>query len=450
VEEIRLLIVDDVEDNRLVLKAICRRLKGFKLYEAVDGLDAVALCDKIHPHIILMDIMMPRLDGFQASKLIKERYPETVIMAVTAVIDPKMEEKMASIGVAAYIRKPINKELFRLKLQSYAGALTSIGREQAIMVNPQALNPFSDELRNFKILFTIYNVDAIMDLGMWLLVRFECAHAVVCSNIDMIIELLYGLLNQEIKNGVILEITIEESFDELFIYVPLPKQFPLDAISEHLILVLGDKCIINDKMVAFRISLNSVETEQKKCTLPEKNSGPSRTLEMMEQQVLRDSLVNKITAREYIESIDNDDLLEIKDLKMAEVQWSSCLLLLESEGKEEDFIRFSEVILGVYVSVISTLYEFSGLSYAVVSLANIINTNASLLASDAEKRAKVVMLLDGFKNDISSWIEHVFEFQDAQDIHYLDASFFSSCMLIESIITEKEVDLGSDGEIEFF
>ncbi|MDD2828085.1 MAG: response regulator [Sulfuricurvum sp.] len=448
-EEIRLLIVDDVEDNRLVLKAICRRLKGFKIYEAVDGLDAVDLCDKIQPHIILMDIMMPRLDGFQASKLIKERYPETVIMAVTAVIDPKMEEKMASIGVAAYIRKPIDKELFRLKLQSYAGALTRSGIEQVITVHPQTLNPFSDELRNFKILFTIYNVDAIMDFGMWLLVRFECAHAIACSNIDMIIELLYGLLNQEIRNGVILDITIEESFDELFIYAPLPKQIPLDAISEHLILVLGDKCIINDKMVAFRISLNGVETEQKKCTLPEE-SGASRTLEMMEQQVLRDSLVNKITAREYIDSIDNDDLLEIHDLKMAEVQWSSCMMLLESDGKEEDFIRFADVILGVYVSVISSLYEFSGLSYAIVSLANLIKTNATLLTTDSEKRGKVVSLLDGFKNDITSWIEHVFEHQDAQDIHYLDASFFSSCMLIESIITEKEVDLGSDGEIEFF
>ena len=127
-EKIKLLIVDDVEDNRLVLRAICRKLSEFEIYEAVDGHDAVEQCDALRPHIILMDVMMPRLDGFQASKIIKERYPKTIIMAVTAVIDPKMEENMAAIGVAAYIRKPIDKELIRLKLQSYAGVISLGGR----------------------------------------------------------------------------------------------------------------------------------------------------------------------------------------------------------------------------------------------------------------------------------------------------------------------------------
>lgn len=54
------------------------------------------------------------------------------------------------------------------------------------------------------------------------------------------------------------------------------------------------------------------------------------------------------------------------------------------------------------------------------------------------------------KNDLSNWIEHVFEVQDTHDIHYLDGSFFSSCMQIDSIITGIEVDLGDEGEIEFF
>jgi CheY-like chemotaxis protein len=465
-DKIKLLIVDDVEDNRLVLKAICRKLDGFEIYEAVDGRDAVEQCDSLHPHIILMDVMMPRLDGFQASKIIKERHPQTVIMAVTAVIDPKMEENMAAIGVAAYIRKPIDKELIRLKLQSYAGALAIEGREKKMIANTVAINPFSDDIRNFKTIFEIHSIDAIMDFGMWLLVRFECAHANACVDIDRVIELLYELLHQEIKSGATMTITIEESFDELFIHTPLPKHVQRDATIDHLIHSLGNGCIINENMAAFRLGLNFEQRANKAevvvksvCNLPTKTevsiaqnskSSETRSIGGMEHQVLRESFKIKTTAVEYVASIDADAFGEVRDLRDIDEQWTAWIGTLRGTPREEDFITFAEEILSPYATAISVLYEFSGLSYAMVSLSTLIKSNAAVLVHDDDKRSNAVTFLEGFKNDISSWIEHVFELQDAQDIHYLDGSFFSSCMTIESIITEVDVDLGDEGEIEFF
>ncbi|MDD5277978.1 MAG: response regulator, partial [Methylovulum sp.] len=76
--DLKLLIVDDVEDNRLILKAICRKMDGFEIREACDGIEAIESVEEWHPHIILMDVMMPRFDGFEASKIIKARYAETV------------------------------------------------------------------------------------------------------------------------------------------------------------------------------------------------------------------------------------------------------------------------------------------------------------------------------------------------------------------------------------
>jgi CheY-like chemotaxis protein len=468
-DKIKLLIVDDVEDNRLVLRAICRKLEGFEIYEAVDGRDAVDQCETLRPHIILMDVMMPRLDGFQASKLIKERYPDTIIMAVTAVIDPKMEENMASIGVAAYIRKPIDKELIRLKLQSYAGALSIEGREKKLIANVVAINPFSDEIRNFKTIFDIHSIEAIMDFGMWLLVRFECAHAKACTNIDRVIELLYELLNQEIKSGATMTITIEESFDELFIHTPLPKHVQRDVKIEHLIRSLGDAClIIHENMAAFRLQLSgdirdtspiSIAVQpsnlpsETKISIPEikqSQENEVRAIGAIEHQVLRESFVHKVTAKEYVASIDSDAFGEVSDLREAQAEWTSWMQTLEHEGSEESFSRFANDTLGAYSNAISALYEFSGLAYAMISLSNLIKSNAAVLAHDQEKRAQVILFLEGFKNDIASWIDHVFVLQDAQDIHYLDGSFFSSCMIIESVITGVDVDIGDEGEIEFF
>lgn len=457
--KIKLLIVDDVEDNRLVLRAICRKLKGFEIYEAVDGHDAVDKCEALRPHIILMDVMMPRLDGFQASKIIKERYPKTIIMAVTAVIDPKMEENMAAIGVAAYIRKPIDKELIRLKLQSYAGALSLGATERAKSGNTVALNPFETDVRSFKTIFEIHSIDTIMDFGMWLLMRFECARLKACSNIDRIIELLYELLHHEVKSGVTINITIEESFDEIFIHAPLQKPVKHDSTIDHLIRGLGDSCLIREKMAAFRIPLFIAEEndtlpvhckKEESIHVPEHMLKESRSLGEAERRVLRESFIQKVTAAEYVKTLDADAYGEIHDLREAEMEWTSWLHTLSLGGSEEDFHHFSNEVLGVYTSAISALYEFSGLSYAIVSLSTLLKAHAELLSLDEVKRTQVVVYLEGLKEDLSSWIHHIFELQDAQDIHYLDASFFSSCMQIESIVTETEVDLGDDNEMEFF
>jgi hypothetical protein len=166
--------------------------------------------------------------------------------------------------------------------------------------------------------------------------------------------------------------------------------------------------------------------------------------------VLRESFEIKTTAVEYVASIDADAFGEVRDLRDIDEQWTTWIGTLRGAPREEDFITFAEEILSPYATAISVLYEFSGLSYAMVSLSTLIKSNAAVLVHDDDKRSNAVTFLEGFKNDISSWIEHVFELQDAQDIHYLDGSFFSSCMTIESIITGVDVDLGDEGEIEFF
>ena len=172
-KNIRLLIVDDVEDNRLVLNAICRKMEGFEIREAVDGVDAIAVCDTWRPDIVLMDVMMPKLDGFEASKVIKNRYPETIIIVVTAVINPQIEANLASIGVAAYLHKPIDKELIRYKLQNFAAFLRSKEGVHAKLSTKEALNPFSSDVRHFKTIFDISDAEGMMDFGVWVLSRCE-------------------------------------------------------------------------------------------------------------------------------------------------------------------------------------------------------------------------------------------------------------------------------------
>ena len=62
----------------------------------------------------------------------------------------------------------------------------------------------------------------------------------------------------------------------------------------------------------------------------------------------------------------------------------------------------------------------------------------------------LIMLLEHLGSDLNTWKGHIFLLQDTADIHYLDSSFFSSCMQIEGIISNKDLGVDDDNEIEFF
>lgn len=68
----QVLIVDDKDNNRLTLNLLLEEVEDIEVFEAEDGQVAVEMCVKNHFDLIFMDIMMPNLDGFEATKFIKQ------------------------------------------------------------------------------------------------------------------------------------------------------------------------------------------------------------------------------------------------------------------------------------------------------------------------------------------------------------------------------------------
>ena len=102
------LIVEDNEDNRLIYSMVLEHA-GFKVLQAVTGLDGVEQARRSRPDIILMDVALPLLDGWEATRRIK-RDPETKripIIALTAHALTTDREKAVEAGCDAYLAKPI-------------------------------------------------------------------------------------------------------------------------------------------------------------------------------------------------------------------------------------------------------------------------------------------------------------------------------------------------------
>lgn len=462
--KLRLLIVDDSEDNRLVLKTICKKLEGFEIKDAVDGIDAVAMAESWQPHIILMDIMMPQLDGFEASRIIKAKHPEIVIIAVTAVSDSRVQENMKTIGVEIYLHKPVDRELIRYKLESIGSAIRS---KLGTMKNPspkKAHNPFNSDIRSFKTFFEITDTEAMMDFGMWLFDQYNGKASIASNKFDTVLNLFYKLMSQGNKNSQGMNIIIEESYEEFYIMIKFDSKLNLESkILENLNL-LGTECILQEDVVYVKLSKPTEITKKelpkqqqelfvmlKEIELPQiaqKEQEELRLLQEEKKQLLHQTFVHKTSAVNYVDEIGGNVIDEILDLSSVDEEWFTQLEIIEKTSSEESILYFTDTVLRIYVKAINNLFEFTALAYALSSLAVFIKESASKLSQDTAQLHLLVMFLEHLGTDLSSWREHVFILQDTENIHYLDSSFFSSCIQIEEVINNKHSYV--DDDIEFF
>ena len=109
-----ILIVDDIDSNRLFFEFVLMD-NGASVLTADNGKVALDMVkDNISIDLIFMDLNMPVMDGYEATRLIKRIRPEIPIIAQTAYAMDEHENKAYSVGFDAFIRKPINnKELIK-------------------------------------------------------------------------------------------------------------------------------------------------------------------------------------------------------------------------------------------------------------------------------------------------------------------------------------------------
>ncbi len=128
----KILIVEDNQDSReLVIKIL--KNKGYQMIEAIDGEEAIQKAISEKPNLILMDISIPKLDGYEVTKRLKsiEEFKDIPIVALTAHAMKGDREKFISAGFEGYISKPINIHELPKQIRDYLrGKWESILDEQ--------------------------------------------------------------------------------------------------------------------------------------------------------------------------------------------------------------------------------------------------------------------------------------------------------------------------------
>ncbi|MFH1050049.1 MAG: ATP-binding protein [bacterium] len=126
-----LLLVDDNDLNRnLILEYFVN--SNIHIIEATNGREAIETAEEYKPDIILMDLKMPEMDGYEATKRLreKEEFKDTPIIAVTASAMKSDEKKIKDYGFQDYIRKPVRKGMLYKKLMGYLEYEVSIKKTE--------------------------------------------------------------------------------------------------------------------------------------------------------------------------------------------------------------------------------------------------------------------------------------------------------------------------------
>jgi two-component system, cell cycle response regulator DivK len=116
----RILLVEDQEDNRRILRDLLSSA-GFELIEAEDGEQGLAAAAAHHPDLILMDIQMPVLDGYETTRRIKSdpTLRAIPVIAVTSYALSGDEGKAREAGCDDYVTKPFSPRALLAKVREY-------------------------------------------------------------------------------------------------------------------------------------------------------------------------------------------------------------------------------------------------------------------------------------------------------------------------------------------
>lgn len=114
----KILVVEDQEDNRRILRDLLSS-RGYEIVEVTDGLAGVTAAQTHHPDLILMDIQLPGIDGYEATRRIKgiKELRDIPIIAVTSYALSGDDQKALSAGCDEYIAKPYSPRQLLAKVE---------------------------------------------------------------------------------------------------------------------------------------------------------------------------------------------------------------------------------------------------------------------------------------------------------------------------------------------
>ena len=135
---ISILVADDDKNTRLLMQAILEGA-GYRVVTAVDGQDALEMLEKEHIDLVVLDVMMPRMDGYTFTETLRQGNSTLPILMVSAKPLPADKNKGFLVGTDDYITKPVDEEEMLLRIKALLRR-AKIANDRKIVVGDAVLD----------------------------------------------------------------------------------------------------------------------------------------------------------------------------------------------------------------------------------------------------------------------------------------------------------------------
>jgi len=232
-----ILIVDDNANNRMVLNLLLNDFGEenkltYSIDECENGLEALNRAQETKYDLIFMDIMMPEMDGIEATKKIREVDSEVMIIAVSAVDDDNKQKEILRNGAEDYVPKPIDAEQLFSRLENYF-LLLSVRKKETQISNEKSVNLYTQKIFHRQTIFYVENEEALSEFWEYYLLGDE---PLKVDGLSDVVRAVFALGEAIVKLSVKPWIIVEA--DNENIYFTLNK---IDAIGSLLVKLIMKK-----------------------------------------------------------------------------------------------------------------------------------------------------------------------------------------------------------------
>lgn len=435
------LIVDDNANNRLILRLMLDEYQesndiDLDIEEAEDGQIAIDMCKENIFDIVFMDIMMPNVDGIEATKVIRDSNDKVMIIAVSAVDDTERMKIILNNGAEDYITKPVNSDLFMNRINNYFNIIKS---RSHVIENKNFHNLYSSKVYNRYTKFMINSDDSLAEFWECFLLN----NGEKFDNLSNVVRTVFSIAEARQKLSDRTEIYIEESDDYQYFTIMDIGVLP-EKVIELVIKKAGVKLEykIDDNKLTFKlekiITISAVEEsvlvqENINTSIPEKEVSQASINEYKKPQEV-------LTVYDYI---DEDDMVDLEEYAS---KLNSLMLVVGSGYISEEEVEEMYTYLDRLGQILSTYSEIYPISVALSSLSSAMQNNTSVFM---EKSEFIGPLCKAFSNDMSTWIQMSFH-DGAPSVDFMNDTIAVNTQTISSMLTMDDSASGEEDLDDIF
>lgn len=447
------LIVDDQSLNQTIIEAYINQYceqngEIIQIKMANNGVEALLLCEEEPFDLIFMDILMPHMNGIEATKHISRIQPHAIIVIVSTQGDEENQIQALRNGAKDYFIKPIQPDVFKHRLELYLNIMNS---SKGVSHTKQSINPFTNAIFCYKTTYLLENEEDLAQL--WESMLFTVKDSVRTNFLSDLIRLMYqighAILNKKVQPQIIMEENEEFYFFSILNTKILPTQKIIQLIEKTL---ENPVYTLESNLLSFQVVKESsaplphIKLEAKYEPKPEAKSEPES--EEIIPQKSKEPVV--VTYKKQTESLQTFDFMESEDLTSLELKLNDLATQFMWMGSNELNGDDVDQIINAFerTSGILMLYsETQTLGIAIRDLSAIIQKDE---AKFIEMAPQMSALCKSFNNDLIVWFRSVF-YEGAPSVNYMDASIISNIQMVQSFLSpDEEVNLDDGDGFEFF